>query len=105
MREMGATEPGDHVAIILAFSQPMICRQDNGSEHWPINSVARCAEDLAWGFILGIEQGWFKHDRSGHLQWSQLGRDRYAAGHGRSEERRVGKECVSTCRARGSPSH
>src|SRR3546814_3835802 len=35
MREMGATEPGDHGAIILAFSQPMICRQDNGSEHWP----------------------------------------------------------------------
>src|SRR3546814_1205339 len=24
---------------------------------------------------------------------------------GRSEERRVGKECVSTCRSRGSPSH
>src|SRR3546814_16704260 len=24
---------------------------------------------------------------------------------GRSEERRVGKECVSTCRARWSPSH
>src|SRR3546814_11951668 len=23
----------------------------------------------------------------------------------RSDERRVGKECVSTCRARGSPSH
>lgn len=82
MREMGATEPGDHGAIILAFSHPMICRQDNGSEHWPINSGPRCAEDLAWGFILGIEQGWFKHDRSGHLQWSQLGRNRYAAGHG-----------------------
>src|SRR3546814_15258856 len=25
------------------------------------------------------------------------------AGHGRSEERRVGKECVSTCRSRWSP--
>src|SRR3546814_19676926 len=25
--------------------------------------------------------------------------------HGRSEERRVGKECVSTCRYRGSPKH
>src|SRR3546814_14733030 len=25
--------------------------------------------------------------------------------HGRSEERRVGKECVSTCRARWSPYH
>src|SRR3546814_6593584 len=24
---------------------------------------------------------------------------------GRSEERRVGKECVSTCRSRGSPTH
>src|SRR3546814_11135999 len=27
------------------------------------------------------------------------------AGADRSEERRVGKECVSTCRSRGSPSH
>src|SRR3546814_11333886 len=26
-------------------------------------------------------------------------------GQGRSEERRVGKECVSTCRSRWSPSH
>src|SRR3546814_14738187 len=28
-----------------------------------------------------------------------------AEGYGRSEERRVGKECVSTCRSRGSPYH
>src|SRR3546814_12816250 len=27
----------------------------------------------------------------------------YRTGEGRSEERRVGKECVSTCRSRGSP--
>src|SRR3546814_19597419 len=27
------------------------------------------------------------------------------AGNGRSEERRVGKECVSTCRSRRSPHH
>src|SRR3546814_9644516 len=27
------------------------------------------------------------------------------AGRGRSEERRVGKECVSTCRSRWSPDH
>src|SRR3546814_9764119 len=27
------------------------------------------------------------------------------AGEGRSEERRVGKECVSTCRSRWSPYH
>src|SRR3546814_11011300 len=30
---------------------------------------------------------------------------RRAARFPRSEERRVGKECVSTCRSRGSPSH
>src|SRR3546814_13775626 len=29
----------------------------------------------------------------------------YPAGRLRSEERRVGKECVSTCRSRWSPSH
>src|SRR3546814_11580119 len=42
----------------------------------------------------------------------QLGFDRYSYSHARpppgqkrSEERRVGKECVSTCRSRWSPSH
>src|SRR3546814_18202296 len=29
----------------------------------------------------------------------------YRRGHPRSEERRVGKECVSTCRSRWSPYH
>src|SRR3546814_10303861 len=33
-----------------------------------------------------------------------LGQPR-AGGRARSEERRVGKECVSTCRSRWSPSH
>src|SRR3546814_20963326 len=33
------------------------------------------------------------------------GRDGGLAGTGRSEERRVGKECVSTCRYRWSPYH
>lgn len=33
-----------------------------------------------WGFILGIEDGWFRYDRVGFLQWSALGRKRYAAG-------------------------
>src|SRR3546814_3847690 len=31
--------------------------------------------------------------------------DAVVAGIARSEERRVGKECVSTCRSRWSPSH
>src|SRR3546814_13724818 len=35
--------------------------------------------------------------------WSQFARPLLGAK--RSEERRVGKECVSTCRSRGSPNH
>src|SRR3546814_12684900 len=34
-----------------------------------------------------------------------LGAGTQLGDHGRSEERRVGKECVSTCRSRWSPSH
>src|SRR3546814_12939928 len=41
------------------------------------------------------------HEHSDHLG----GVGRLARKHGRSEERRVGKECVSTCRSRWSPYH
>lgn len=80
MREMGATDPDDRSAAIRAFSKPTVCRQESGREHWPINRGPMCAEDEAWGMIIGIEDGWFRHDRSGYLQWSELGRERYAAG-------------------------
>src|SRR3546814_4537857 len=36
---------------------------------------------------------------------ARRGRNLLARGEGRSEERRVGKECVSTCRSRWSPYH
>src|SRR3546814_15518377 len=39
------------------------------------------------------------------LTWREQGRFRLGIGSGRSEERRVGKECVSTCRSRWSPDH
>src|SRR3546814_13541906 len=39
-----------------------------------------------------------------HLQLARFGVARKDAA-GRSEERRVGKECVSTCRSRWSPYH
>ncbi|MCV9967701.1 hypothetical protein OIU34_38425 [Pararhizobium sp. BT-229] len=77
---VGAREPDERGATIRAFSTPSLCRQDKGSEHWPINHGHLTAEDVVWGFIFGIEDGWFRHDRSGFLQWSELGRERYAAG-------------------------
>src|SRR3546814_12430360 len=38
-------------------------------------------------------------------KWLRAGGFAAVAGHLRSEERRVGKECVSTCRSRWSPYH
>src|SRR3546814_13732583 len=47
--------------------------------------------------------GWAEAGKAGRLEMID------EAGHqrrfGRSEERRVGKECVSTCRSRWSPDH
>ncbi|MCM5689737.1 hypothetical protein M8037_13155 [Sinorhizobium meliloti] len=80
MDAVGAQEPGERSATIRAFSAPSLCRQEKGAEHWPINTGRLPAEAEAWGMILGIEDGWFRHDRAGFLQWSELGRERYAAG-------------------------
>src|SRR3546814_20933903 len=76
---MGATEPTDRAALLRSFSAPSPCQQERGAEHWPINLHGPCAEVEGWSFIIGIEDGWFSYDRSGHLQWSGYG------------ERRVGK--------------
>src|SRR3546814_18912076 len=43
-----------------------------------------------------------RHSKKGSISWSCC---RACRGQWRSEERRVGKECVSTCRSRWSPSH
>lgn len=81
MRELGACEPDDRAAIIRQFGAPSLCKQDSGSEYWPINiGPGIVAEDQAWAIIHGIEDGWFAHDRAGFLQWTQLGRDRFTAG-------------------------
>src|SRR3546814_20573502 len=48
-------------------------------------------------------QGLFPHpSREGRNPWTQPFQNRNRR---RSEERRVGKECVSTCRSRWSPYH
>src|SRR3546814_12007938 len=66
---------------------------------------------------------WVQTDRAAHERWAQLaianprassvlhvlvaqmGRHSAIVASQRSEERRVGKECVSTCRSRWSPDH
>src|SRR3546814_20405254 len=70
-----------------------------------------CSSDLHAGGNEGT-QGARRGDNGGGQLWivsrSQHFRHRNAAHgrrRGRSEERRVGKESVSTCRSRWSPSH
>src|SRR3546814_12111008 len=63
-----------------------------------LQAVAHDAQPYA---LLYIDLDQFKliNDTSGHLAGDQL------LSQLRSEERRVGKECVSTCRSRWSPYH
>src|SRR3546814_5805484 len=55
---------------------------------------------------LGVVLGGHQHGRGavGERRGGGGG-DAAVGGEGRSEERRVGKECVSTCRSRWSPYH
>lgn len=80
MFAIGTKEPSDRTSTMLGFSKPSVCRQDKGQEHWPINTSNIGASAEAWAMIHGIEDGNFKHDRAGFLQWTQLGRDRFEAG-------------------------
>ena len=76
-----SVEPPEASAVLAAFIQPRSCKPEGQREQWPINMAYPLSRELAvWGLILGIERGWFAYDRQGYLQWSQAGRDRYAAG-------------------------
>lgn len=79
MAAIGAPEPASRRGM-LAFSTPSACKPDTGAVHWPVNHPGLPANDVAWALIHGIEDGWFAHDRSGFLHWTEQGRERYAAG-------------------------
>src|SRR3546814_11120836 len=58
--------------------------------------IVRC-DLIAEGIIAAVKQTGLKLPVVARLQGTNMEK--------RSEERRVGKECVSTCRSRGSPDH
>src|SRR3546814_14938065 len=64
----------------------------------PVGLIGRYAEEGAVRVVEGAVRGGQKPDRIAGL----TRRGRAVEGQ-RSEERRVGKECVSTCRSRWSP--
>jgi hypothetical protein len=79
MAAIGSAEPADIIPTFLAVSRPGPVKQDSGVEHWPVNDSGR-DDASAWLRIIGLERGWFDYDRSGHIFWTQAGRDRYAGG-------------------------
>jgi hypothetical protein len=79
MAAIGSREPADITSTLLAVSRPSPVKQDSGVENWPINDSGR-DDASAWLRIIGLERGWFDYDRSGHLAWTLVGRDRYAGG-------------------------
>lgn len=75
MAHLGSQEPADKPGLMHQFMRPSQCES-----RWPINTASSATSfDKAWALIVGIETGWFKHDRSGHLQWTQAGRDKFTA--------------------------
>lgn len=88
MAAIGSSAPRDPVALLCAtMAKPSAVTSEEKTTSWPLNEqyrrpVETPAEDKAWVFILGLEAGWFAHDRSGHIGWTEAGRDRFAAGPG-----------------------
>jgi hypothetical protein len=80
MRELGACEPDDRAVIIRQFSAPSLCRQDSGSEFWPINIGPESSLKSRLGLSSTAQKTVGLPDRAGFLQWTQLGRDRFTAG-------------------------
>src|SRR3546814_3988790 len=61
-----------------------------------------CSSDLPWGFTMPVSSA---KGPTPAIMLPQGGVVSTRAASIRSEERRVGKECVSTCRSRWSPYH
>jgi hypothetical protein len=79
-QELGVACPSAPRNILCEFDRPSPVRGDDKVERWPVNTGMADAGDTAWAMVIGIETGWFTMDRSGHLAWTQLGRDNHQAG-------------------------
>lgn len=80
MKHLGFKEPANSNFLFETLWKPSPCQQEKGGVHWAINHEVRVdGPARAWSTILGIEEGWFSY-RGRYLQWTQEGRDRYAAG-------------------------
>src|SRR3546814_20991425 len=88
-----------------------VCSSDLSSttpEQAVRESLRRLAPHCCWTDGIWADLGWQWNEVQGTPQHITKLTDhliRLVRELSRSEERRVGKECVSTCRSRGSPYH
>src|SRR3546814_8700920 len=87
--EMRISDWSSDVCSSDLFAPPQYQRQSGSDAEPPHTQINRKRRKPRW--ISRNKQGVFPVAKR--------------PGHDRSEERRVGKECVSTCRSRWSPSH
>lgn len=81
LEALDASPPANAIEVLCRFHRPSPVTGEDKVERWPVNGPANTtATDEAWAYIVGLETGWFDHDRSGHIRWTRLGRDRHAAG-------------------------
>src|SRR3546814_5038699 len=77
-----------------------VCSSDLGPRIVDLSADFRLTDPAVYAEWYGNA-----HPAPALLTEAVYGLTEYARGLLRSEERRVGKECVSTCRSRWSPSH
>src|SRR3546814_19455701 len=96
---MASTSP------MIAITAPRIM----AAQFFPVVAVTGSAIGilLGWHSAYSLVQGQTNIGRylPAHLTCPVVPQQLLSAHQRRSEERRVGKECVSTCRSRWSPSH
>lgn len=78
LSEIGSEEPMNAAALLCALTTPWAVPQDSGPAHWPVNSCKN--DNLAWTYILGLENGWLDYLHGGYIAWTEIGKDRYHAG-------------------------
>src|SRR3546814_2025263 len=78
-----------------------VCSSDLGAPPAPQQPICDSEQHAAFDFWVGEWDVFPNREGAAKVADSRIER-LYA---GRSEERRVGKECVSTCRSRWSPYH
>src|SRR3546814_19907474 len=71
----------------------------------PLPREAAMSSGIAVGVPGVIAALKLVHEKYGKLPWAELFQPAIALARDSSEARRVGKECVSTCRSRWSPYH